>query len=246
MEFRIIHLTETDSTNPYLHQLYIDNQAVEGTVITAGYQHAGKGQDTNIWYSSAGKNLLMSVLLTPAFLPAQHQFLLNQCLAVSLRETVARYVQDSDVTIKWPNDIYVGNQKIAGILIRHFISGSTLEATIAGIGLNVQEKDFPEFLPNPCSIYTCSGILYPPMDVLQSLLEQINHHYENLRNQQSGFVESAYQKHLFRRELMADYRINGVYCTARITGTDEYGRLKLTDSQGKVMICDLKEIQYVI
>lgn len=244
MEFRIIHLTETDSTNRYLTDLLADNQAGEGTVITAAYQHAGKGQDTNVWHSSAGKNLLMSLLLKPEFLPAHSQFLLNQCLAVSLRETVARYVPEEQVCIKWPNDIYAGDKKIAGILIRHFISGTRIDATIAGIGLNVLETDFPDFLPNPCSIFSLSGMAYPPEELLQSLLERFSHYYENLRRHQSASVESAYQKQLYRLDVPSNYLINGKPCVARITGTDEYGRLILVDTQENVRVCDLKEIQY--
>jgi BirA family biotin operon repressor/biotin-[acetyl-CoA-carboxylase] ligase len=246
MEFRIENLTETDSTNLYLNSLYTNNKAVEGHIITAEYQHAGKGQDQNVWHSETGKNLLMSLLLRPDFLDASSQFLLNQVISIAVKETVSHFLTNKTVCIKWPNDIYIGDMKVAGILIRHFITGSKIDASIAGIGLNIQQEFFPGHIPNPCSLYSVGREMIPVDVVLNVLLDQISHHYENLRCSRIRDIETIYSKSLYRTGKPYEFRIHKKTITATINGTDQYGRLLLTGSDGTAYCCDLKEIEYVI
>jgi BirA family biotin operon repressor/biotin-[acetyl-CoA-carboxylase] ligase len=246
MEFRIENLKITDSTNTYLQELYSKGKTTEGHLIIADYQRAGKGQEQNVWHSEAGKNLLMSLLLKPLFLEASSQFLLNQVISIALKETVAHFLTNKTVCIKWPNDIYVDDMKVAGILIRHFITGSKIDASIAGIGLNIQQEFFPGHIPNPCSLYSVSREMFPPGIVLNVLLDQISHHYENLRCSRIRNIETIYSQSLYRIGKPSEFRIHKKPITATITGTDQYGRLLLTGSDGTAYCCDLKEIEYVI
>lgn len=246
MDFRITNLGEIDSTNQYLSELYQKGRACEGTVVTAFNQYSGKGQDQNVWHSEPGKNLLMSVLLNPRFLDPSLQFRLNKVISISAMKAISRYITDKAVRIKWPNDIYVENRKIAGILIRHYISGATSDATIAGIGINVCEENFPAWIPNPCSILTESGREFQPEEILTILLQQINHNYENLRRGLHSKLDKAYIENLYRRGEWYEYIIRGNRLTANISDIDLYGRLLLKDKKGNEYCCDLKEIEYGI
>jgi len=139
------------STNILANEWLVENKVVEGTVILTHDQYAGKGQATNKWESAPHKNLTFSVILLPKFLLARKQFLLNQVVSLSVFDTLKEYIGEG-LAIKWPNDIYVFNKKITGILIQNNLRGSTLQSSIVGIGLNVNQKQFISDAPNPTSI----------------------------------------------------------------------------------------------
>lgn len=244
MDFRIMHSDRVDSTNRMLSSLYQEGKAHEGLVITAGEQLFGMGQEKNVWHSEPDQNLLMSIFLKPDFLSAAAQFSLNKVIALSTMETVFHFLPGKNIRIKWPNDIYAGDLKIAGILIRHFIAGSSIDGSIAGIGINVRQKTFPEWIPNPCSVFSVSGELIPIDELLIVLLDRINHHYENLLEGRMEYIEKSYLSNLYRYGVWHEYLINGERTTAMITKTDEYGRLILNDPNGKAYCCGFKEIVY--
>ena len=123
----------TDSTNKKLKELLAENPELpDYFCVAADFQSAGRGQGSNRWQSDRGQNILASLLFKPSYPPA-HQFVLNQCFALSVRKLLSKFVDG--VKIKWPNDIYVGFEKIAGILIEHSIEGEHIKNTIAGVGI---------------------------------------------------------------------------------------------------------------
>ena len=138
--FKMIELDEIVSTNSFLRD-YRPLQPVDITLVTAEYQTVGRGQGTNSWESERGKNLLFSLLVNPAALPAAQAFVLSEAIALSIREAIARFIRE-EVTIKWPNDIYVGDCKIAGILIENTLQGSTVARSIIGCGVDVNQETF--------------------------------------------------------------------------------------------------------
>ncbi|MBO6144054.1 MAG: biotin--[acetyl-CoA-carboxylase] ligase, partial [Prevotella sp.] len=119
MEFKIIHIPETDSTNRYLREL----KAEGDVLVQTDYQTAGRGCGTNRWESERGQNLLFSLLIHPKQVPASKQFLISMVTANSISKVVSKYVEN--VSVKWPNDIYVGDRKICGILIQNTLQGGT-------------------------------------------------------------------------------------------------------------------------
>ncbi len=147
MDWKIIHIDETDSTNRWLRE----QGGEEDVVVWADYQTAGKGQGTNSWESERGKNLTFSVLLHPQDIPANKQFSISMLVSLALCEALGQHI--GDLSIKWPNDIYWRNAKIAGILIEHRISGSLIRDSIIGIGLNVNQRHFLSDAPNPVSLW---------------------------------------------------------------------------------------------
>lgn len=138
--FKMIELDAIVSTNSFLRD-YRPLQPVDITLVTAEYQTAGRGQGTNRWESERGKNLLFSLLVNPASLPAAQAFVLSEAIALSIREAITPFIRE-EVTIKWPNDIYVGDCKIAGILIENTLQGSAVARSIIGCGVDVNQETF--------------------------------------------------------------------------------------------------------
>ena len=147
--FHRVDLAETESTLLCARR-YAEETEREFTLVTADYQTAGRGQRGNSWESERGQNLLLALVARPAFLPAAAQFRLSQTIALAVADTVARYTDD--VAVKWPNDVYVGDRKICGMLIENSLKGQQMHTSTIGIGLNVNETAFPEYLPNPVSM----------------------------------------------------------------------------------------------
>ena len=154
------HFDQLESTNSYLRQ---NHQGMpQHAVVTAAYQTAGRGQRGNGWESEPGRNLLFSMLYyPPADLPPSRQFQISKAVALAVAETVDRLLDGYDhpeVCIKWPNDIYVGDRKIAGILIENALQSSTRIAhSIIGVGLNVNQREFRSGAPNPVSAVNITG-----------------------------------------------------------------------------------------
>ena len=165
----LVKLSEVNSTNTYLKELVSKSEPlIEGTVIMADHQFAGRGQKDNIWYSQAGKNLTFSIYLKPSSLAVSKQFVLNMVICLGIVDAL-KPILGNDSKIKWPNDIYFKNNKLGGILIENSTKGYQLKESIIGIGLNVNQKDFPESLSRVTSI---SNVLLKDYN-LDDLLIQI-------------------------------------------------------------------------
>ena len=147
-------INETHSTSTLLRQQYSD-ELPHLYAIRTDFQTAGRGQTGNGWESEKGKNLLVSVLLKYPEIAASEQWRLSMLVAVTLYEAIAQFVPEQMLTIKWPNDIYVGSRKICGILIENSLRGNRLSSSIIGIGLNINQRNFDINLPNPTSMVLC-------------------------------------------------------------------------------------------
>lgn len=172
-----ITLPETASTNSWVaaHASELDSPTCVRTIS----QTAGRGQRGNIWEAAPGKNLTLSIYFVPpeSFHP-RNQFLLSELTAIAVCDALA--VMDIDAKVKWPNDIYVGDYKICGILIEHSLMGERIQHSIAGIGLNVNQETFLGDAPNPVSMKQLLGV-ETDLDELCLLLETSwQHHYNTL------------------------------------------------------------------
>ena len=154
-------------------------QYVEGDIILAQRQTAGRGQRGHTWESREGENLTFSLVLEPLFLPPSEQFLISECVALGVCDALLHY--GIEAQIKWTNDIYIGDRKLAGILIEHKLQGSALARTVAGIGLNVNQKAFSDDLPNPISMAQATGREFDREEVLQTVATSLMARYEQLR-----------------------------------------------------------------
>ncbi len=233
-----------DSTNLEAERILSDQQPAEGTVILSDFQEEGHGLGRNTWNSQPGKNILISIILYPHFLPPQHQFMLNKVTSLAVLKCVEAFVGDLPLRIKWPNDVYAGMGKIAGILIKNTISGLKLRHTIVGIGLNVNQVDFDADLPNPVSMAGLTGSDIDREAVLTVLLDHFSELYDQLRAGDHQAIDNAYLGALLNFNRPALYEEAGKRFNGIIRGVDEFGRLQV-DTGSEMKFFDMKEIKFI-
>jgi len=242
---RIIRLAQTASTNSYAINLLSENRPEENTVIITDHQTRGRGTDTNSWESERGKNLTFSLILYPVF-KADLQFIFNKAISLGIYDFLKSEIPNQKVSIKWPNDIYIGDKKACGILIQNSVLGNSLDYVVVGIGLNVNQTLFISDAPNPVSMKTTTGKEYNLDETLHKLLKSIFIRYAQVKPETRGIIENEYQKSLYRLKEWHNYLVKGTLVNAQITGTNEYGQLLLETGTEKILVCDLKEVKFNI
>ncbi len=244
MNKNFIFLNEVDSTNNYANQLVLTKAAEEGTVVLAQFQNSGKGQKGNTWESEPRKNLLASFILRPVFLKPAEQFYISKIISLSIAEILKS--NTNDVTIKWPNDIYAGKRKIAGILIENSVLGQNIETSIAGIGLNLNQEVFVSGAPNPVSLKQLTGKNYEIQQFADHLFVVIEKWYSKLKSFKFSEIDMIYHESLFRMKEWANYSADGKTFEARMIGTGQFGQLQLEHHDGKITGHFFKEVEFVI
>lgn len=241
----VIRLESVHSTNEYLSELTSKNNLAEGMAILALEQTQGRGQKGTIWKSEAGKNLMVSFLLYPNFLLVSDQFLLSKILALSVLKTIRNFLpKTAEIKIKWPNDVYVNKCKISGILIENSIQNSRLRKSIIGIGININQIEFPsEF--NAISLMNITQKETEIERVFEELCLNINQYYSLLKSFQLNRINESYQKELYQLNEWKKFNYNNEVIEARITGVDSNGKLQLTKKNNQRISADLKEIIFV-
>ena len=244
---KIIRLHSIGSTNDYMAEQLRNKKIIEeGTVVIAYEQSKGKGLNKNSWESEPGKNITLSILLKPDFLRADQQFMLIKSISLGVYDFVKSYIVHSKISIKWPNDIYLEDKKIAGILISNIIEGNQMRQSIAGIGININQKHFPNHVRNPVSII---NVLRKELDleqVLHELLYCLENRYLQLIRKEFTLISKNYVEYLFRYNQQYFFLYKNETISARITGISEYGHLQLMTIHNEQIECDLKEIDYII
>jgi BirA family biotin operon repressor/biotin-[acetyl-CoA-carboxylase] ligase len=240
----VVDFPEIGSTNDYATEWLSKTRPAEGTVVTAGYQWAGRGQIGSTWAAEARQNLLMSVILYPSFLQARLQFRLNMALALATAEA-ADALTGLRTQVKWPNDIYLHNRKVAGLLLQNSLSGALLQWTVAGLGLNVNQRVFDAALPRAYSLALATGRNYELDDVLAAVCQAMERRYLQLRAGEAMLIERDYLSRLYRLGEDALYRRpEGPVFSGRIVGIDQQGKLRLLHAGGEESF-GLKEVQFV-
>ena len=221
---KIIRLDNVNSTNSFLSENLNDSSFFEGVVVVANAQAQGRGQGENLWHSNSGDNLLFSVLLQPKC-DLIYQFYLNQFIAVSICQTLKQF--GLDCQIKWPNDILVNKNKIAGILIENKIQGRMLHSSIVGVGLNVNQSDFPDQLINPTSMKLLLKDSIDINQVLETLIFQLEKHYFQFKRNELNIINENYQSLLFKRNEKAYFIIKGKRVETIIREVNKQGEIVL-------------------
>lgn len=237
-------LQEVDSTNNYANRLIMTDSAEDGAVVLAHYQKKGKGQSGNHWESEAGKNILASVILFPTFLPADQQFYLSKVTSLALLDFFKPEI--NNISIKWPNDIYVENNKIAGILIENSVKGNFMNTSILGMGININQHQFSAGIPNPVSLKQITGKSYDIEKLLHHLLKHLFNWYEKLKQHQLQEIDDKYLLNLYRLNQWSRFKKEEQVFEARIFGIDEIGRLLLEDRKGFHHSFMFKEVEFII
>ncbi|MBA7577136.1 Bifunctional ligase/repressor BirA [subsurface metagenome] len=243
IDFRILHLQEVDSTNNYLKKYSKDNTVSEGTVILADYQKNGKGKGKNSWYSGADLNVTFSLLLRPELKTGRY-FILTEFVSLAITDALKHFGIES--LIKWPNDVYVGDFKIAGILIENTIVGSLITRCIVGIGINVNEEIFPAELSNPISMRSLKNKIFQKDEVIHVLLDKIRNRYNQLKKGTIQTLHTEYNKNLFRRGKVSGYKHKDRIFKAELIEIDTTGVLKLKTTNGKSKQYLFGEVEMII
>ena len=217
----------------------------EGDIIIAESQTAGRGQRGHTWESAEKQNLTFTLVLEPAFLAPEKQFLLSEAVALGLVDTLAEF--GIGAQIKWTNDIYVGDRKICGVLIEHDLRGANLARTIVGIGLNVNQVEFDPALPNPISMQQIAGHEFDREEVLQTLSRKIMARYDHLAEGDSEGLQRDYHALIYRRDEAHTYRLpDGTPFEGTIRRVEADGTLIVEHSDGSEHGYLFKQIEFVI
>ena len=238
---KTIWLDTVDSTNSEALRRLPEFES--GTVIAAREQTAGRGQRGNTWFTEAGQNLTFSIVLKDMKLPATEAHLLNYLASVAVAEFLDGY--GVSCSIKWPNDIFVGRGKICGILVENSLSGGEVAASVIGIGININQKEFPQ-LSNATSLFRCTGNEYDIEACLDAFLKAFAN---NLSILTDSAIVDKYSSRLFQKgvsakyhDLLTDDEYNGI-----IRNIEPDGRLHIYDKDNsKDRYYRFKEVSYIL
>ncbi|PCH71512.1 MAG: biotin--[acetyl-CoA-carboxylase] ligase [Bacteroidales bacterium] len=238
----LVRKNEINSTNNFALELIKTQTPSAGTVVLTLSQTKGRGQRANVWESESGKNLTISIILTPEFLPIPHQFQISLVISLGVYDYLSGYLKN--VSIKWPNDIYIGNEKIAGILIEHSVMGSTLSHSICGLGLNINQTKFTSDAPNPTSLAILSNKEYDLDSELTKLLACIENRYFQLVDGKSDELETDYLKFMYWMNETHRFSDKNGEFNGMIAGITEYGQLRV-EAEGIERIYNFKEVSFI-
>lgn len=241
-----VTLTKVNSTNTYLKDALSKSAPfTEGTVIMAGEQFEGRGQTNNSWQSEPGKNLTFSILFNPVFLSVDKQFELNVAICLAINDFLSKYIS-LPLKIKWPNDSYVGNKKIAGLLIENIIQGSLFKHAIIGIGLNVNQTDFPPSLKNVTSLKQILHTDYDLQCLLSEICAAIEFRYLQLKSDKANLLFEEYHDKLYLKGEWNLFKIDGEMQKGKILGITQEGYLKIEMANNQtIRKFGLKEIEFI-
>lgn len=240
----VIILEHIYSTNDYASDLLDKQQPPEGTVIIAHYQQQGKGQREAVWESEAGKNLLCSIILYPTFLTVTNQFLLNQVISLAVSAIVFE-LSGVQPSIKWPNDILVHEKKISGILIQNSLKSNLIQASVVGIGLNINQLIFMNHAYAAVSLASLAGKTFDLEVCGKLLFEKVDFYYDLLRKNNLIQLNELYLERLFRLNVPSMFEINGKTAKATIRGVKSEGDLILEMEDGQARYIRSKEVKYL-
>lgn len=214
----------------------------ENICIYTYNQTAGRGQIGRYWYNGSDKNLAISWRIPLQEFRAQDQFLINIAFTLAVFDFISLYIS-SGITIKWPNDIYVHDKKIAGLLIQNSIRSDKISSSILGVGVNVNEADFPSELPNPISLHQLTKQSYNLAGLALNLSKSVLKRLEEL-NAEQGQHRDYYLDKLLRRDTLAKYQIGEEILEGIIRGITPSGKLKL-EVGNQLKELNFREIKYL-
>lgn len=239
---QIIKLDATDSTNQYLKDFMLTGVPIDFTVVVTKEQRRGRGQMGTVWQSETGKNLTFSVLKKTENLNVNNQYQLNVCVSLAIIESL-KAISVPDLSIKWPNDIMSGSTKICGILIENVLLGDKIQASVIGVGLNVNQQTFNNLL-NVSSLKLLLGKTFNVDELLNLILTNLKTVF--IRWKEEGISESwnIYERMLFRKDKPSTFRNKqDELFMGFIRGITAEGKLTVELEDAILQEFDLKEIQ---
>jgi BirA family biotin operon repressor/biotin-[acetyl-CoA-carboxylase] ligase len=214
----------------------------EGFVVITENQFAGKGQRGNTWVAEAGKNLTLSVLFKPTFLLPSKQFYMSMACSLAVADWLVG-INIKDVKVKWPNDVYVGNKKIAGILIENQIRGVSIQHSVWGIGININQTNFGEF--RATSVYNVSGVQQNLLTCFKTLMQAIEKRYLQLKAGNSKQLKQDYLSTLLAYKTEQQFKDEVGVFTGMIEDVLDTGHIVIR-SDKQIKQYHLKEVSLIL
>lgn len=237
-------LTSCNSTNSVAKERVSNSEPIHGTVIYTDNQTEGRGQFGNTWQSEAGKNIQFSIILKPSQLSLDKQFYLSKVVSIGICEAL-REMTNLDFEIKWPNDIYLNNKKIGGILIENQLRSNVIHFSIVGIGINVNQEEFSD-LPNASSLYLSAGYLFNKQKVLSTILKEIEVNYFQLTQEKWKKIDEKYHQLLKYYQQNFKFIKNGQVYQAKLIEVLPSGQLVVEHQKGQKECFSFKEIEWIL
>lgn len=239
----IVYLPSCHSTNDIAAEKIQNESIFDGTVVITSDQTAGRGQRGNSWEALPGQNITMSVILKPDFLSASSQFQLNIAVSLGVHDFLSRYIPEG-LSIKWPNDIYVGNRKMGGILIENTLAGSRISHAIAGIGLNINQLSFSDSKAISLRLATRRDE-FDLEQLIGELCVSLEKYYLQLKNGHAATQKKQYLQHLFRYQENHYFKKDGIRFIGKIVDIASNGMLMI-EVDGIIEHFDFKEVSFEI
>lgn len=240
---KIIFRKNLSSTNTHAINLLSGEKPAEGTIITTDFQSAGRGQPGNSWESEAGKNLLFSVILYPEKISPSEQFILSMAVSLGISDFVSRHA--GGCKVKWPNDIYAGNDKIAGILIESSTLGNKISYMVAGVGLNINQEVFRSNAPNPVSLKQITGKEYELTGCLTEVAADLDRRYADILKGNHDSIRTGYLGNLYRKNEWTTFRDSEGLFTGMIKDVENDGRMTVETKSGQIRHYYFKEVEFI-
>lgn len=238
-----IVLDRVDSTNNYAMALIRKGMAVDGTSVFAHEQFEGKGRMGKQWKSKAGENILLSVVTRVDGTPLLRQFELSMAVALAGYDFLHRHLQ-KNISIKWPNDLFIGDRKAGGILIENILQGTYWQWAVIGIGLNINQLTFISQTPAATSLRIESGRSYEPLVLAAQLKDVLMGKIRAWKSGEGQSFSKVYNERLYARGEKVKLRNGNRTFETTIVGVTSEGELITRDSL--VRQWSMGEIQWVI
>jgi BirA family biotin operon repressor/biotin-[acetyl-CoA-carboxylase] ligase len=241
---RLVFYKNAESTNTYAYSLLKTEPVSEGTIIHTNYQYAGRGQKGNRWESEDGKNLLISVILFPDMVRPEDQFIISMFVSLGIYDFLKMYIPCCK--IKWPNDIYAWDDKIAGILIENSITANTINNSITGIGLNINQEKFPDELLNPVSLKILTGKEYDLDYCLKQLAGCLDLRYKQVIAGSCNELRNEYVSSLYWLNEWHNFKSEKGIFAGKIVSVTDSGRIEIESRNAEIHAFAFKEIDFMI
>ena len=242
-EFNIIYKQSIASTNDEAKKILQIGKTEDFTIISANEQLTGRGQRKNTWHSQKGQNLTFSIITFPSFIKVSDQFYLSKVISLGIIEYLN--TKEQKFKIKWPNDIYFNDKKICGILIENSISGSIIKSSVIGIGLNINQSKFPEYLPKAVSLFNINNKEYNLEEELNKLLVYIFKKYSYLKTKSYPEIDNLYLNNLYKLNELSEYKDSAGFFKGKITGTLPEGKLIIKTEEDQIRTYSFKEVEFI-
>jgi len=241
----IIKIESLTSTNDFAKELLSQKMPkADITSIEASEQTKGRGQKGNYWESEPGKNLTISLIVKPVTVKPEQQFYLSMTVSLAIGSCLSRFVDN--VFIKWPNDIYINNKKICGILIENTLLNQSITTAIIGIGLNVNQIIFSSSIPNPTSLRKEKNTVFDLEEVKSLFFDRFDHYYGMLTDGLFSEIHEEYLNYLYLKERTGMFKdADGVF-KGTINTVNTKGLIEIVKQDTETKQYAFKEVQYLL